>query len=244
VTTRATARARVRPLALIVTCEHGGNQVPRTCRSLFRGHGARLRTHGGYDIGAPTVARDLASAFDCELVLARVTRLLVDLNRSIGHPRLYSDVTRGLDPGARAELLADYYFPYRCRVRDLIAQRIAAGGRVLHVSSHSFTPALDGVVRGADIGLLYDPSRRAERHHAGRWQRALRAAAPNLRVRRNYPYAGRADGFTTALRRDFADRDYAGIELEVNQRYALAGGRDWRDVRRAIVVALRDVIKR
>jgi hypothetical protein len=36
-------------------------------------------------------------------------------------------------------------------------------------------------------------------------------------VRRNYPYRGTADGFTTYLRRQFSARKYLGIELEVNQ---------------------------
>ncbi len=39
-----------------------------------------------------------------------------------------------------------------------------------------------------------------------------------LKIRRNYPYLGKADGFTTYLRRRFLPCDYAGIELEVNQR--------------------------
>ena len=50
----------------------------------------------------------------------------------------------------------------------------------------------------------------------------LREAASDLRTRRNYPYRGRADGFVTALRLRHAARDYAGIELEVNQRHVAA----------------------
>ena len=38
-----------------------------------------------------------------------------------------------------------------------------------------------------------------------------------LRVRMNYPYRGVSDGLTRALRRRHGDRDYAGIELELNQ---------------------------
>ena len=33
---------------------------------------------------------------------------------------------------------------------------------MIHVSSHSFTPELDGKVRRADVGLLYDPAPRGE----------------------------------------------------------------------------------
>ena len=33
---------------------------------------------------------------------------------------------------------------------------------MIHLSSHSFTPELDGKVRKADIGLIYDPARQRE----------------------------------------------------------------------------------
>jgi len=51
--------------------------------------------------------------------------------------------------------------------------------------------------------------------------------APELRVRRNYPYAGKGDGLTSHLRLHFPPRAYVGIELEVNQSIVLAGGRRW-----------------
>ena len=47
------------------------------------------------------------------------------------------------------------------------------------------------------------------------WQRQLSQRCPELRTRRNYPYQGRSDGFTTALRRKFRPADYLGIEIEV-----------------------------
>ncbi|MEN9581780.1 MAG: hypothetical protein RJA70_4789, partial [Pseudomonadota bacterium] len=40
---------------------------------------------------------------------------------------------------------------------------------------------------------------------------------PAARLRRKYPYLGKADGLTTALRREFAPAAYLGLELEVNQ---------------------------
>ncbi len=61
----------------------------------------------------------------------------------------------------RERLLVLHYQPYRDRVEALVAKAIAAGRRVVHISSHSFTPVLDGRVRNADIGLLYDPARPA-----------------------------------------------------------------------------------
>jgi len=73
-------------------------------------------------------------------------------------------------------------------------------------------------VREVDVGLLYDPARAAERKFCDGWARDLKRAAPELRVRKNRPYRGAADGFTTYLRRKLGPR-YLGIELEVSQRF-------------------------
>ena len=62
---------------LLVTCEHGGNRVPKRYRRLFAGWESVLASHRGYDPGALTLARELARAFDAPLVASTVTRLLV-----------------------------------------------------------------------------------------------------------------------------------------------------------------------
>jgi predicted N-formylglutamate amidohydrolase len=78
----------------VITCEHGGNRIPVPYRNLFHAHQALLDSHRGYDPGALIMARALATAFAAPLVASTVSRLLVDLNRSVGHPRLHSEATR------------------------------------------------------------------------------------------------------------------------------------------------------
>jgi predicted N-formylglutamate amidohydrolase len=109
---------------------------------------------------------------------------------------------------------------------------------VIHVSSHSFTPALDGKVRRADVGLLYDPARQGEAALCARWKASLAVIAPEVRVRRNYPYAGKGDGVTSALRRSHPRGAYIGIELEINQEIVLAGRR-FAALRGVLINALR-----
>jgi len=225
--------------SFIITCEHGGNRIPATYRHFFSGQRRLLDSHRGHDPGALVVARELARAFDAPLVVSTVSRLLVDLNRSIGHRQLYSPAIRAAPVALRAEILRRHYLPYRAEVEKLVARSIARGRRVIHLSSHSFTPELGGVVRRADLGLLYDPGRRAEARLCAQWKTSLAAIAPELRVRRNYPYAGKGDGLTSYLRRRFPDRRYAGIEIEINQKFAQAGGPDWKALRAMLVASLR-----
>jgi predicted N-formylglutamate amidohydrolase len=231
-------RRRAAAPSLLVTVEHGGNRVPPAWRHLFAASAAMLDTHRGFDPGALLLGRELAARLDAPLVTATTTRLLVDLNRSLGHRGLFSEFTRTLPPDERARIVECYWRPYREEVDRIVAAPIARGRRVVHLSSHSFTPVLHGEVRNADIGLLYDPGRPAERLLAARWKAALLAIDPGLRVRMNYPYAGRADGLTRDLRRRYPPGRYAGLELEVNQRHVIAGGRAWTALRHTLLESI------
>lgn len=227
--------------ALIITCEHGGNRIPRAYAPLFREAGPVLKSHRGYDLGSLELAELFAHELHAPLFASAVSRLLVELNRSLRHPALFSEFVTGLDRTAKQRLLDEHYRPHREAVEEAIAQRVTKDRSVVHVSVHSFTPVLNGVQRTADVGLLYDPLRARERAFCTAWQRLLRQRRSDLRVRRNYPYLGKSDGFTTYLRKQFPDRAYAGIELEVNQLWPQGPKQKWRQLQADVVASFADV---
>jgi predicted N-formylglutamate amidohydrolase len=185
------------------------------------------------------MARAFAKAFGAPLVTSTISRLVVDLNRSLGNPRVFSGATRDAPADLRAEIVEQHYRPYRMRVERLVRQSVSRGRRVIHISSHSFTAELDGKVRRADVGLLYHPGRPGETLLCARWKASLAAFVPELRVRRNYPYAGKGDGLTAHLRRCFSPGAYVGIELEINQNIVHAAGGRWTALRGVLVDSLR-----
>lgn len=205
---------------LFLSCEHGGNDVPAPFRPFFRGAAAVLASHRGLDLGALDLFTHLRPLADASYSTI-LSRLCIEMNRSEGHRQLFSVYTKALPPPLQQVLLAHYH-AYRDPVIADVAACLRAKEQVLHLSVHSFTPVLDGIERPLDIGLLYDPARAAEKAFCAAWDREIRRRAPGLRVRMNRPYKGTADGFTTALRQRFP-RGYAGIELEVNQRFAIKG---------------------
>ncbi|MDB5814729.1 MAG: N-formylglutamate amidohydrolase [Rhodocyclales bacterium] len=189
------------------------------------------------------MARELAKAFDAPLVSSSVSRLLVDLNRSVGNASQFFAATARGPVELRQQILQTHYLPYRTEAEQLARQAVARHGRVIHISSHSFTPELDGDVRRADIGLLYDPARPSEVALCARWKAALRTHACELVVRRNYPYQGKGDGFASWFRRQLAPEAYIGVELEINQKHVFAGGPRWTALRKLIVSSLREALR-
>lgn len=202
---------------LLISCEHAVNTIPPDFKELFFGCEPVLNTHRGFDPGALDLAESLANRYRVPCFAARISRLLVDHNRSPHNRSLWSEFSRGLSPEQKNRLLEEYYRPFRTSVGNWIAQQIREGGTVLHLSVHSFTPVYAGKVRALDIGLLYDPRRAAERNFARDWQLNLHAAEPGLRVRLNTPYRGTSDCHQTGYRQQYPPGKYLAIELEVNQ---------------------------
>lgn len=221
----------------IISCEHGGNKIPQAYRAFFKGKKPLLQSHEGFDAGALSLARLLAKSLNAPLIGSTISRLLVDLNRSQGHPNFHSAITRQFPQALREEIVTRYYLPYREAVQNTIRSAIKQHQPVIHISCHSFTPKRHEQIRKADIGLLYDPAKTRERKFCLIWQRALKKLNPGLKVRRNYPYRGVSDGFTTFLRTQFNEARYLGIELEINQ--ARIRHASWPRVRQQVVNALR-----
>jgi len=201
--------------------------VPAAYAAFFAGHEALLDSHRGWDPGALQLGRQMADAFGAPLYASTTTRLLIDLNRSIGHRQIHSEATRGLTCAERQQIVLRHYRPHRDAIEREIARRIAGEEQVIHIASHSFTPILNGVVRRADVAWLYDPQRAGESALSRQWMAELAQRTPGLRLRRNYPYRGGGDGLASLLRKRHPGEAYVGIELEVNQRFVQQGGAPW-----------------
>ncbi len=205
-------------VGLVLSCEHAGNEVPQIFSSSFRASKQTLGSHRGYDPGAHALAQAFATTLGVRLYAQSVSRLLVDCNRSEDSPTLFSPFSP-MTPDSRQRLLSEHYRPYRDSVKAEVERLLTIHVRVVHLSVHSFTPELRGKVRSTDIGLLFDPTHAFETAVCERWRNALLSTKTDYAVHDNEPYRGDGDGLTTTLRNTFPRDRYAGIELEVNQKY-------------------------
>lgn len=219
-------------LSILLTCEHAGNQVPVRYRSLFTSEEV-LNSHRGWDPGALDLAAALSEELDLPCFTHQTTRLLVEVNRSLGNAQLFSEFSQPLGDEDKQLLLDKYYFPYRLRVENALAQLTKPA---LHLSIHSFTPILNEKVRLTDIGILFDPTRMFESTLSEKLLSAFQQTIPSLRIEFNEPYKGIEDGFTTYLRTRFSDEEYAGIEIEINQK--LAAGDEFEKIIAALSASI------
>lgn len=223
---------------LILTCEHASNKLPAAFKKAVPAE--VLETHRAYDIGALAIFRKLVKfakpEFHCE---GKFSRLFVDLNRTITNKSAFSDYYKQLEAcdrsaAEKAKMQATkYWTEYRAAIEKFVASSLSMPKRsssktrlaktaptVVHLGIHSFTPVLNGKKRNTDIGILYDPSRPAECKLAQVIKAEINRQHPEMKVRFNYPYKGTSDGLTTTLRKKFGPQ-YAGLEIEINQKFFL-----------------------
>ncbi|MGW8121796.1 N-formylglutamate amidohydrolase [Roseivirga echinicomitans] len=205
--------------SILITCEHAGNQLPESFTYLFKRGKEVLESHRGWDPGAAILASYLGVELGAPVFMHPTSRLLVEVNRSLNYPQLFSEFTIALDPSVKQFLLNKYYRPYRNTVTDWIKQETESKKEVAHFSIHSFTPVWEGKIRPTDIGILFDPKRRLESKIALALAEKLQELAPLLTIDLNEPYKGTDDGFTTTLRKKFGAKSYSGIEIEISQKF-------------------------
>ncbi len=96
-------------MKLILTCEHGGNEIPHTFQPYFENENTILNSHRGYDLGALDVFQKLKPLSDFSKY-SKTSRLLIELNRSLHCPNLFSKFTKQLSKKKKKPLLIRFIF--------------------------------------------------------------------------------------------------------------------------------------
>jgi predicted N-formylglutamate amidohydrolase len=201
----------------LLVCDHAGRAVPADMGRLGLPDSA-FELHIAWDIGALALAERLSERFSACLIFQRYSRLVVDCNRSPGHPGLAPPVSDGIAiPGNQglgaADIdarLAAIHTPYHARIAAELDQRLARGEATLLVCVHSFTPVMAGFRRPWHVGVLHGGASPASE----RLLRLLRAEG-DLVVGDNEPYVMDATDYTAPVHGWARGLDV--VELEVRQ---------------------------
>ena len=149
--------------ALLFLCDHASNDVPPELGTLGLTP-LDFAAHIAYDIGAAGLTRALADRFGAPAILARWSRLVVDLNRGADDPTVVMKLSDGrIIPGNRAlgpvqiaERVVRYHACYHGAIAARILDAMAQGIVPVLISMHSFTPVWRGTARPWHIGVLWD----------------------------------------------------------------------------------------
>jgi len=179
--------------AVLLVCDHATNAVPAALMGLGLTE-RELNLHIAHDKGAANVTKRLANLLDAPAVMSGFSRLVIDCNRRPGHPSSILHVSDGVEIPANREVGPDEaarradacFWPYHRAIGAGITGFALRDIKPAIISMHSFTPALAGIARPWEIGILWDHDARI----AGPLIESLTARGEFI-VGDNLPYSGR-----------------------------------------------------
>lgn len=204
--------------AYFLTCDHGGNLLPRALGTLGLAP-ADLQRHIAWDLGAAALARRLADALDAFLIIQTYSRLAIDCNRPLHSPSSIAPISELTPiPGNQQIAVADaddrrreIFQPYHDRIaRELDARKVSARPTIL-VAVHSFTPIFKAERRPWHVGILYNRDTRLAHILLGDFR-----AESGLVVGDNQPYSV-SDESDYAIPVYGERRSIPHVEIEVRQ---------------------------
>ena len=213
----------------LLVLDHAGRAIPAALAGLGLGE-RELARHIAWDIGVAGTGGRLAESLDAALVAQTYSRLVIDCNRTPGHPTSiaqHSDGTtvpgnRDLADADRDARVAEIFTPYHDRIAALLDARTAARGPTVLVALHSFTPRLEARRGRADRPSAADqrPWHAGVLHnHDPRFAVILRdllRAEGDLVVGDNEPYAlSDEDDYTVPVHAE--RRRLPHVEIEIRQ---------------------------
>ncbi len=225
---------------VLFSCEHASNRLPEFAEPEPADL-PWMQTHWAYDIGVADLVRELVRRTESMAVLSRFSRLLCDANRDPNDPaailpRVEQHVlgfNEFMAVQERSERIERYHKPYHDAIDELIQRRLPEGGDFLLLSMHSFVPALYGLQRNLDVGVLFNPYESVARRLAGTIK------AQGLITALNEPYSGRRGLIYSAARHGLGNQ-VIYLELEINQAL-LASRASRREVAGALAEALKGI---
>lgn len=230
-----------RTSGLLLVADHASDHVPEDIDLGI--DEALLSEHIAIDIGIEELARDIAARLDCPAILARVSRLVVDLHRRSDEPaaipvRSDGHVVPGntkLDVEGRRERIRRFWEPYHA----LIEETVEALQPKMLFTLHSFTPQLRSrpeEARPWHAGILYNGD-----------DRAARLAIEKLRARGiptgdNEPYSGKLLNATMDRHAEARGLPYLAIEVRQDLILDKSGVAEWAALLVPVIAEVRDAL--
>ena len=201
---------------ILFICDHASAFIPPEYEDLGLPATERQR-HIAWDIGAADLTRSLSARLDAAAILARVSRLVIDVNRDLASDSLIPTLSDGtVIPGnatltldERRQRIARYYQPFHAAVDARVRAQVNHGRVPLIIGVHSFTPVLNGVRRPWVTGLLWNRDHRLAHAFLAAFRRR------ELMAGDNEPYSGRSLFYT--MERHGAAHGLPQATLEVRQ---------------------------
>ena len=230
---------------IVILCDHASAAVPPDLNGGDLGVPPAVMSdhHIAVDIGAEGTARALAHRLDATAVIARVSRLVCDVNRDPVAQDPFPASSDGIAIPANENLSAEdrqmrldaYFHPFHTAAAAAVDRAQARHPRPLVFSIHSFTPIFQGAPRPWEIGFLHDRDPRLFQAFARELDARYRFVIGD-----NQPYSGRDLYYTMDRHGQAHGLPQTTVEIRQDLLETAPGQALWADILAECVAAMPD----
>ncbi len=196
---------------VLIIADHASNHVPI---DIDLGIDEKLLyNHIAVDIGVKPVAELIVSQFKVSAIMAKQSRLVIDLNREEDNPDsipqisdMYQIIGNNIDRKERDARIERFHRPYHSKIEQILRDMQPS----LILSLHSFTNSLrsdPNAHRPWEIGVLYGE------HEATSKQAIALLEQYGLNVGDQLPYSGKLLNYTMDRHAEALQIPYFGVEM-------------------------------
>ena len=206
-------------IPLLFCCDHASNLIPPEYKNLGLKK-SMLKQHIAFDIGAKKLTKILAKRFSTNYILAKYSRIFIDLNRDINHENLISEFSdkihilgnKNLEKKEIKYRIKFFHKTYHNKISDLLNkmdQKFKCKTSLICI--HTFTPSLKNKkTRPWDIGLLHRKDKRLYTP-IKKYLKNIK----NLNIGNNLPYSGYDNvNYTMTFHGEKKNRPFLSIEIK------------------------------
>ncbi len=227
-------------IPVVLSCEHASKHIPEELNNL--GISVEELNNCSFlcDKGADEVFKYLVKKLGCTGIKAKVSRLVIDVNRDIDQDELIREHCNGFslkgnqgltdeEKGARVE---EYYLTYRNKLHDLLEDCHKKFGLCLYISIHTMENCFEDEKREMDYAIIYKKGEKLAKGIGN----VLEEKGHDVTY--NHPYTLRGDVIRVTHDAQVTKfNDYA-IVIEINDKVSAK-----EDIRNSLVKAIRTVVK-
>tara|TARA_Y100000814_G_C12308594_1_gene394277 strand:- start:39 stop:833 length:795 start_codon:yes stop_codon:yes gene_type:complete len=206
-------------IPILFCCDHASNIIPPEYNNIGLNKDI-LNQHIAFDIGAKKVTDILSKKFQTNCIIAKYSRLLIDLNRDPNHKNLIPinsdeisiDKNKNLSNREIKNRIKFYHKTYHKKISSVLAKMDHQFNcKTTLICIHSFTPSLKNEkIRPWDIGLLYRYDKRIYRPI-----KECLESLKNLEIGDNLPYSGFDDvNYTMTYHGEKQKRPFISLEIK------------------------------
>jgi len=229
-------------MPLLFCCDHASNEIPKFYNNLGLNK-STLQKHISYDLGAKFLTKTLAKKFQTNYILARYSRLFIDLNRDPSHKNLipqYSDEieiigNKNISLEEKKYRIKHFHRSYHEKISNVLSDMDKKFNcKTTLICVHSFTPSLKNKEnRPWHIGLLYRKDKRIF-HEMYKHLKNIKT----LNIGKNLPYSGYEDvNYTMTYHGENKHRPFISIELR-NDSFKKYNKKRLNNIIKSITVAI------